>query len=166
MTKKEKTSSDWLLLRRGIWVKRPGETKVLLGKLSKHYRVALTKDLMEWTCEGRLNSPARLNAQGDTQCFSLNNKDCITTHHQACELLKNNPPPNLHPLVCGSMHMKKWGVTGYEEPGHWCRTTRNMLLSGKTGKLLDLSDPKHPKVLAWGVMDGPVFHMKRSARSS
>jgi hypothetical protein len=30
----------------------------------------------------------------------------------------------LRPLVCGEDHRSKWGVTGYENPNHWCNLAR------------------------------------------
>lgn len=32
----------------------------------------------------------------------------------------------LKPLVCGEEHRAKWGVTGYEDPKHWCNLARNL----------------------------------------
>ena len=159
--------STWLYLRKNTWLGFGvmGEEKVPLSSLPKGIQVAVTGDLCDWSCKGRLNSPARLSKQGDTMCYSLNAKDCITSHPTACNKMKQNPPPHLKPLVCGEMHMKKWGVTGYEEVGHWCRTTRNIMLSGKPARLVDMTVPSHPKILAWGVMDGPVFKIKRMSRA-
>lgn len=32
----------------------------------------------------------------------------------------------LRPLVCGEPHRAKWGVTGYEDPKHWCSVARRL----------------------------------------
>jgi hypothetical protein len=32
----------------------------------------------------------------------------------------------LKPLVCGAQHRARWGVTGYENPKHWCTLARRM----------------------------------------
>jgi len=32
----------------------------------------------------------------------------------------------LNPLVCGDVHRAKWGVTGYEDPKHWCSLARQL----------------------------------------
>jgi hypothetical protein len=32
----------------------------------------------------------------------------------------------LKPLVCGEAHRAKWGVTGYEDPKHWCSVARRI----------------------------------------
>lgn len=32
----------------------------------------------------------------------------------------------VRPLVCGEEHRAKWGVTGYEDPKHWCALARRM----------------------------------------
>jgi len=30
----------------------------------------------------------------------------------------------LKPLECGDMHYARWGVTGYEDPKHWCNLAK------------------------------------------
>jgi hypothetical protein len=30
----------------------------------------------------------------------------------------------VRPLVCGADHRAKWGVTGYDDPRHWCSLVR------------------------------------------
>jgi|GEM_PF-2226416 hypothetical protein len=48
-------------------------------------------------------------------CASYNGRDCLW-----------GQSPNqinfgqVHPLICGADHRAKWGVTGYEDPNHWC----------------------------------------------
>ena len=32
----------------------------------------------------------------------------------------------LHPLVCGAAHQAVWGVTGYENPKHWCNLAKRV----------------------------------------
>jgi hypothetical protein len=32
----------------------------------------------------------------------------------------------LRPLVCGQMHRARWGVTGYEDPKHWCNLAKKI----------------------------------------
>jgi hypothetical protein len=31
----------------------------------------------------------------------------------------------VQPLVCGADHHSKWGVTGYQDPKHWCSLVRS-----------------------------------------
>ncbi|HMF50978.1 MAG TPA: hypothetical protein VK603_20150 [Candidatus Saccharimonadales bacterium] len=32
----------------------------------------------------------------------------------------------VRPLVCGQEHRARWGVTGYEDPQHWCSLARTL----------------------------------------
>jgi hypothetical protein len=32
----------------------------------------------------------------------------------------------LKPLVCGEQHLARWGVTGYEDPKHWCNVAKKV----------------------------------------
>jgi hypothetical protein len=32
----------------------------------------------------------------------------------------------VQPLVCGAEHRTVWGVTGYEDPNHWCNKAKHM----------------------------------------
>jgi hypothetical protein len=34
----------------------------------------------------------------------------------------------LKPLVCGDQHRARWGVTGYEDPKHWCNVAKTVSL--------------------------------------
>ncbi len=46
---------------------------------------------------------------------------------QAEQLPSHNfPPPNGGSLVCGEMHRARWGVTGYEDPKHWCNLAKKV----------------------------------------
>lgn len=137
--------------------KMQNAAKVPMSSFPSHLRLYLLNRNGDWTCAHDLNSPARLSKRGNVECTSLDGKHCITTHPRSCLLLKKNLPKNLKPLECGEMHLKKWGVTGYSDPNHWCSTTRNLLLHGAKAVLLD-TRKKH--VLATGSMRGNVFHVK------
>ena len=34
----------------------------------------------------------------------------------------------LRPLVCGANHLAQWGVTGYENPRHWCNLAKRVVV--------------------------------------
>lgn len=76
-----------------------------------------------WTCVPGLSSPMRLNDQGDVECMSTNNKDCLWDGN--CYNTLTTPADSLKPLICGDMHKKEWGGPGYDNPNHWCSTTRS-----------------------------------------
>jgi hypothetical protein len=61
----------------------------------------------------------RIVAGGNPECASYNGRDCLW----------GEAPNQIHfdrvlPLVCGADHRDKWGVTGYEDPKHWCNLAR------------------------------------------
>lgn len=107
----------------------------------------------EWSCGEGLNCPLRMNTDGDVQCFSLNGKDCVVSHPRACgQVLQSlEHSEHVNPLTCGSEHLRKWGITGYEDPNHWCHANRNKFVTGHACTLYDtLTD----KTLAEGRMEG------------
>ncbi len=53
---------------------------------------------------------------GNPACASYNGKDCLWgVSYDQIEF------GQLAPLVCGERHRSQWGITGYENPTHWCR---------------------------------------------
>lgn len=131
--------------------------KLNLSWLPKHVKVyALGRD-GKWTCQGNANTPFRINKQGDTECFSVNGKDCLVAHPRSCEKLKASPPRHLKPLACGKEHMKTYGITGYEGSGHWCNTFRNIYLTNARAVLVN---EKTHKTLATGRMSGMKMIVK------
>ena len=79
-----------------------------------------------WKCDdwnGRNFTPMRRNADGDIECMSPNGRDCIWRGtKEACDAITAAPPAVVQPLTCGKDHQRKWGVTGYDQPTHWCAT--------------------------------------------
>jgi len=49
------------------------------------------------------------------ECASYNGRDCLWG--QAMNQIRFN---EVHPLMCGADHRAKWGITGYDNPRHWC----------------------------------------------
>jgi Trypsin-like peptidase domain len=60
-------------------------------------------------------------ADGNPACASYNGGDCLwgVTVDQL-DFSK------LNPLVCGEGHRARWGVTGYEDPKHWCSLAKQL----------------------------------------
>ncbi|RHY21338.1 hypothetical protein DYB32_009840 [Aphanomyces invadans] len=77
-----------------------------------------------WLCVMGINSPIRINTAGNVECLSTNHHDCAwQTNHEECVAVKyaqQIDPLAENPLVCGTDHLKEWGVTGYDSPTHWC----------------------------------------------
>ena len=54
-------------------------------------------------------------------CASYNGRDCLWG--VSSDRIEFN---RVQPLVCGSRHKAVWGVTGYENPRHWCNLARRL----------------------------------------
>lgn len=81
-----------------------------------------------WRCLTGITVPLRLNAEGDVECMSTNEKDCLWRNNSdECNGLLGSLPGGLKPLVCGDGHARAWGSTGYDNPDHWCSKGKPML---------------------------------------
>jgi hypothetical protein len=60
-------------------------------------------------------------ADGNPACASYDGGGCLwgLTYDQI-------DFKRVRPLVCGAAHRAKWGVTGYEDPKHWCNLARRI----------------------------------------
>jgi hypothetical protein len=74
---------------------------------------------VNWTCVPGYDCPMRINSDGDTECMSLNNHDCMWGGGD-CQSKLSTDPGLLRPLACGAMHQREWGGGGYDIPTHWC----------------------------------------------
>ncbi|MBI3149145.1 MAG: hypothetical protein HYZ17_11605 [Betaproteobacteria bacterium] len=63
-----------------------------------------------------------LTAEGDVQCLSWNAHDCAWGDTGE---IRNRQA--IRPLVCGAMHLREWGIAGYDNPRHWCARVRAAL---------------------------------------
>lgn len=134
-------------------------TKWNLSWFPRHIRLYVLGRDGNWTCEGNANTPFRVNRySGNTECMSVNAKDCLVAHPRSCESIRASPPRRLKPLSCGKNHMKVWGMTGYEGAGHWCNTFRNVYLDNARAVLVNT---RTHKTLATGGMRGSRFHVKK-----
>jgi hypothetical protein len=130
-----------------------------LSWLPKHIKVLVLGKDGTWSCQGNANTPFRVNRKGgNTECMSVNAKDCLVAHPRSCEKLRANPPRKLKPLSCGKEHMKVWGMTGYQGAGHWCNTFRNVRLDQAQTVLVNT---RTHKTLATGAMKGSRFAVKK-----
>ena len=86
----------------------------------------MNRAVIEWTCI-KLNGYVKLrkNSQGDIECgrSSPSEKGCSwfgerQSDFQECKQLI----PYHISLTCGDDHLQKYGITGYDTPGHWCNT--------------------------------------------
>ena len=62
---------------------------------------------------------------GNPACASYNAASCLWgVSYEQLDFAR------LRPLVCGELHRARWGVTGYEDPKHWCNLARNVGSAG------------------------------------
>jgi hypothetical protein len=78
----------------------------------------------KWQCVPGFDYPVSLDNKGDVQCMSIDGKNCLPG---GCQKNLTTPPQNILPLVCGEPHKAMWGSTGYDNPAHWCNTTRSAI---------------------------------------
>jgi len=90
------------------------------------YGNAFFQNTQEWICAGdilSLDTPIRMNPNGDVECFSNNGRDCAWgngTGPKCVQYIQANLN-NQNPLVCGRMHLNTYGGDGYSDTNHWCR---------------------------------------------
>jgi hypothetical protein len=63
----------------------------------------------------------RIMASGNPACASYDGQNCLWGQNKSQIQFAR-----LHPLVCGANHRAVWGVTGYENPRHWCNLARRV----------------------------------------
>jgi hypothetical protein len=61
----------------------------------------------------------RIAAGGNPACASYNGRDCLWG--RSSDQIRFD---RVRQLTCGADHRDKWGVTGYEDPRHWCNLAR------------------------------------------
>jgi hypothetical protein len=58
---------------------------------------------------------------GNPACASYNGRECLWG--VGADRIQFS---RVRPLICGADHRDKWGVTGYENPSHWCNLARSV----------------------------------------
>lgn len=148
-----------VVLHPDTYLKMDIPLRLNLSWLPKNVKLYVLGKDGKWTCQGNANTPFRVNRQnGNTECMSMNAKDCLVAHPRSCEKLRASPPKKLKPLSCGKEHMKVWGMTGYQGAGHWCNTFRNVYLDNANVVLVNV---RTHKTLATGSMKGSHFTVKK-----
>jgi len=62
-----------------------------------------------------------ITSSGNPACASYNGRDCLWG--VSSNQIQFN---RVQPLVCGARHRAVWGVTGYENPRHWCNLAKRV----------------------------------------
>jgi hypothetical protein len=117
--------NNWL---KALWYRNGGNDK------SKSERVVvndfISRTSSNWNCNlNGMPAPIRSGPGGEIECMSRNGRDCLWDQ-QNCQSniarFGQNPVVNT-PLICGEMHNRVWGGTGYDNPNHWCKKARNQI---------------------------------------
>lgn len=63
----------------------------------------------------------RIMSDGNPACASYDGQNCLWGQNKSQISFDR-----IHPLVCGANHRAQWGVTGYENPRHWCNLAKRV----------------------------------------
>ncbi|OQR85635.1 protein kinase [Achlya hypogyna] len=78
----------------------------------------------DWACV-RINGAIdafRVNEDGDIECGSKDGRSCTWVQSKGkCDSTPSDA------LACGAMHKRIYGITGYDDPTHWCSQMRLVL---------------------------------------
>jgi hypothetical protein len=76
----------------------------------------------KWYCQdpNANAAPLRRNRYGDIECMSLDGKSCIWSEGKKCTDYVTTDATKQNNLSCGAAHKAAWGITGYNDAGHWC----------------------------------------------
>lgn len=81
-----------------------------------------------WKCLPGVPVPLRKGFDGEIECMSNDGRNCSwQTNDANCNRLLTNPVTPDNPLKCGTMTKSIYGITGYDQPGHWCSKGRQQL---------------------------------------
>jgi hypothetical protein len=69
---------------------------------------------------------ARKNSSGDAEALYNDATNILwySSEKDAAQALSNSTLSNMKPLACGETHKSVHGVTGYDDPSHWCTQLR------------------------------------------
>ena len=73
-----------------------------------------------------IDTPIRISNTGDIMCLSHDGANCAwSAVYSSTDCLKYFNAGAVKPLVCGAAHQALYGITGYDDPNHWCYQGRN-----------------------------------------
>lgn len=56
-----------------------------------------------------------VRADGNPECASYDGRNCLWGYS-----IGDIDFTKVNPLICGARHRELYGVTGFEDPNHWC----------------------------------------------
>lgn len=105
---------------KGIPVNGPAAVVPVINSDSKVVSVPVLTT-MPWRCVQDVTTPVRRNANQDVECMTLDGANCqFHASSVECAATAANPPTTAKGLACGEDHKALYGVTGYDDPLHWC----------------------------------------------
>jgi hypothetical protein len=92
----------------------------------------------DWVClkdsMGDINVPIKKVGE-DPACLSNNGRDCLWNKGHCKDGQRTTTvlpsTSSIKPLVCGAHHQKQYGSTGYVNPQHWCKRSKDMMSTVK-----------------------------------
>lgn len=101
-----------------------------MDQIKKFYKIENFSS--PWVCDKSPNNsftPLQINDTGDVQCMTVNSdgRNCrwyssaIECENAAIKFSGDNP------LICGDMHKRLYGASGYGNSNHWCTVGRENL---------------------------------------
>ena len=95
-----------------------GVLKLIVGIVSLViivYLIYFRYKISKYACIPNVTTPVKINMKGNVECMSTDGSNCYWGQCPSTTV-----PKGIKPLVCGDMHKKVYGITGYDTPGHWC----------------------------------------------
>lgn len=97
----------------------------------------------------------RMRDSFNPEAYSLDGKNAVWAQSKDKLPVPTANGQGIVPLVCGSQHKSAWGVTGYDQPGHWCLSAYKLL----TGT--DYKNPTNPNPPVLPVPSVPITPINR-----
>lgn len=95
----------------------------------------LKDNLFRWYCIGEtgIETPVRLNYEGEYECLSNNDRDCWwgLKNDSDCRRAVSQMAQSGRHLSCGLEHLRTYGGNGYFNPVHWCHIASKKIPSGE-----------------------------------
>lgn len=87
------------------------------------------KNYTQWACYDGIYVPIKQTASGDPACLSRDGMNCVwSTDDAGCKATLANMGSPVNQLACGADVKSKWGITGYEDPNHWCAKGKKAMM--------------------------------------
>jgi hypothetical protein len=90
-----------------------------------------------------------ITPDGNPACASYDGRNCLWG-----QKLGDIDLARVRPLACGGMHLKVFGVTGFEDPKHWCNLALRANSGSNSGAATQTPAPRPPQTAGGYRMTG------------